>query len=235
MNKSPARIVEPEMLDGLPPQDRRALRSRLDLRRLNRWMNHPRLMARALSENLNGSATRRIVELGAGDGHFLLSVARRLQRQWPGADATLVDQLETFDPVIRDGFDRLGWRVRVQTAAASEWLRQSPPNGADAIVNNLFLHHFQALELDELLPLAAQAARVFVALEPRRSWLPALFGHLLWVIRCNSVTRHDAVVSIRAGFFGRELSALWPDKENWELVERPAGWCSHLFIARRKE
>jgi hypothetical protein len=57
---------------------------------------------------------------------------------------------------------------------------------------------------------------------------------LLWAIGCNSVTRHDALVSVRAGFSGDELSALWPDKKNWQLTERRAGPFSHLFIAQRK-
>lgn len=235
MKQNPERVVEPELLDVLPPTDRRALRSRFDLRRLNQWMNHPRLMSRALLENLNDSNSRRIVELGAGDGHFLLSVARRLQRQWPGATATLVDRLNAFDSNVPEKFNTLGWDARTETLDVFEWLRQSPPNAADAIINNLFLHQFPTPELAELLRLASQSARVFIALEPRRAWLPRLCGHLLWCIGCNSVTRHDAGISIRAGFSGRELSAIWPDAGQWILDERPVGLFSHLFIARRKD
>lgn len=235
MKNSSARIVVPELLDTLPPQDQSALRSRLDLRRLNQWMHHPQRLARILAEHLNCNTTRRIIELGAGDGHFLLSVARRLHGQWQNTEATLVDRQDTFDPVIRESFTHLGWRVRMETADVFEWLRQSQPNSTDAIVNNLFLHHFQAPELEEMFQLAARATRLFVALEPRRSLLPRFFGRMLWVIRCNSVTRHDAGVSIRAGFSGQELSAIWPDKNNWVLTERSVGLFSHLFIAQRKD
>jgi hypothetical protein len=226
------RIVLPELLDVLPPQDQSALRSRRDLRRLNAWMGHPRVMARALQTHLLDQNARQIVELGAGDGHFLLSVAGLLQGQWPGANATLVDQLDVLDPQTREQFNRLGWRVHAEIAEASEWLRQS---SAAAVISNLFLHQFQTEKLAELLRLAANSARLIIALEPRRSWLPRLCGRLLWVIGCGPVTRHDAHISIRAGFSGNELSALWPDKENWELVERPVGLFSHLFIARRKD
>jgi hypothetical protein len=228
------RIVQPELLDVLPPQDQSALRSRRDLRRLNAWMGHPRVIASILQTHLLDQDARQIVELGAGDGHFLLSVAGRLQGQWPGANATLVDQLDVLDPQTREQFNRLGWKVHAEIAEASEWLRQSSPSAAAAVISNLFLHQFQTEELAELLRLAAQSARVVVALEPRRSWLPRFCGRLLWVIGCGPVTCHDAHISIRAGFSGNELSALWPDKENWELVERPVGLFSHLFIARRK-
>lgn len=229
------RVVLPELLDVLPPQDASARRSRRDLRRINAWMNHPRLMARALRENTPVHAARQIVELGAGDGHFLLGVARHLRGRWPEAEATLVDRLDVLDPQVRGHFSRLGWRVHAENAEASAWLRQAPPNPARAVVSNLFFHQFQTEPLAEMLRLAAGAARVVIALEPRRSRPSRLCGRLLWAIGCNAVTRHDAHISIRAGFSGGELSALWPDKQNWQLTERPAGWFSHLFIARRKD
>lgn len=235
MNKSLKRVVEPELLDVLPPQDRRALRSRLDLRRLNKWMNHPRVMTRALSENLAGVKAPRIAELGAGDGDFLLNVSRRLKKQWSAGQAILVDRLDAFDPEIQKSFDAFGWRVRTEIADVSDWLRRSPPDTADAIIANLFLHQFQREALAEMLQLAANSTKVLIALEPRRSWLPRLCGHFLWTIGCSSVTCHDGRISIRAGFLGRELSAIWPDEKQWELDEHPVGLFSHLFIARRKD
>src|SRR5436190_16442240 len=42
------RHVEPELLDELPANDPRALRSRKDLERVNAWMGHSRIMARQL-------------------------------------------------------------------------------------------------------------------------------------------------------------------------------------------
>jgi len=192
-------------------------------------------MAGVLQEHLPGPGNAQIVELGAGDGHFLLSVAENLQVKWPGATATLVDRLDTLDPQTREQFKCLGWDVRVEIAEASEWLRDTSRQPARIIISNLFLHHFQPEQLAGLLRLAANSSCSVIALEPRRSWLPRLCGRLLWVIGCGPVTRHDAGISIRAGFAGDEISALWPDKKNWELVERPAGLFSHLFIARRKD
>jgi len=233
MKRPPGRIVEPELLDELPPQDPRALRSRRDLRLLNFGMRHPSMMAAALLKNLRNTDAPRIVELGAGDGHFLLAVAKRLRSKWPAAEATLVDRLDSFDPEIGKRFNSLGWRVGTEKKTAIEWLRQSPPGTANAIICNLFLHQFQTAELADMLQLAARSTGLLVALEPSRSWLSRLTGGLLWVIGCGPVTRHDAGISIRAGFDKRELSEIWPDKQNWSLTERPAGLFSHLFIARR--
>lgn len=227
------RIVLPELLDVLPPQDASALHSRRDLRRLNSWMNHPRMMTRALRQNLSLEGSQKIVELGAGDGHFLLSVAKRLNGRWPDADAILVDRLNALDPQMSDRFGRLGWRARAETAEATEWLRRAQAGAPYTIISNLFFHQFEAGQLSEMFQLAAAVSNLVVALEPRRSWLPRLSGKFLWTIGCNRVTRHDAHISIRAGFADAELSALWPEKENWQLTERPAGLFSHLFVARR--
>jgi len=229
------RIVLPELLDVLPPQDAAALRSRRDLRRINAWMRHPQIMVRALRENLPDRGGQHLVELGAGDGHFLLSVAKRLKGRWPDTQALLVDQLPVLNPRTRAEFRRFGWQARAEIAEAAEWLRQTRAQPAPTILSNLFFHQFQSPLLAELLRLAAGSARLVIALEPRRSWPARFCGRWLWAIGCSQVTRHDARISIRAGFVGGDLSALWPDSANWRLTEQPAGLFSHLFIARRKD
>jgi hypothetical protein len=98
----------------------------------------------------------------------------------------------------------------------------------------LFLHHFEDVRLAELLRLVSLRAKLFIALEPHRAPWPLFCSRLLWAIGCNAVTRHDAVVSVRAGFSGNELSALWPDKNHWRLTEQRAGAFSQLFIAQKK-
>jgi len=227
------RIVLPELLDVLPPQDSAAQRSRRDLRRLNAWMRHPKIMAAVLRDNFSTPVPHRIVELGAGDGHFLLRVAQRLR--WPETEAVLVDRLKAMDPQIAKLFRGLGCRVKSENADAADWLRRQPPGSADVVIGNLFFHQFETRPLVELLQLAANAARRVIALEPRRAWLPKLCGHWLWAVGCGPVTRHDANISVGAGFRDNEISALWPDKENWTLTERSAGLFSHLFIARRNK
>ena len=226
------RQVRPELLDTLPPDDPRAVRSRHDLRRINWWMRNHVIMARALQENL-GSEPRRITELVAGDGNFLLRLAKEMSPHWQDVDATLLDLQKNSSAETLASFLALGWRAEAVVADVFDW---TPPGDADAvIVANLFLHHFQDAQLSRLLQKISQNTNLFVAIEPHRFTLPLLVGKLLWLIACNSVTRHDAVVSIRAGFAGREISALWPDQSNWQLTERRAGWFSHLFIARRRE
>ena len=224
------RIVQSEVLDGLLPDDPRAVRARQDLRRVNGWMRQHTLMADALLESTGGSAPGQIAELGAGDGHFLLQIASRMAPHWPVMTATLVDRQKSVMPATLTAFAALGWHAEAVVADAFDWL--STPQDGGIVVSNLFLHHFEAVRLATLLRLISRRAKWFVAVEPRRAPIPLFFSRLLWAIGCGEVTRHDAVTSVRAGFSGHELSELWPERHGWHLAEGRAGLFSHLFVAR---
>jgi hypothetical protein len=83
------------------------------------------------------------------------------------------------------------------------------------------------------LQIIAAKARLFIAVEPRRSWFALAASRCVGLIGCNSVTRHDAMASARAGFSDMELTHLWPTRVGWELREVAAGLFSHCFTALR--
>jgi hypothetical protein len=200
------RDVQPELLDELPVTDPQAIRARRDLRRINAWMGN----AGTIADVLRGTPPGRVAEIGAGDGEFMQRMMRRLN--WP--PPVLIDRQPAGPAVIEaDVFD---------------WLEH---NDSDIIVANLFLHHFDS-ELPRLLGLIARRCRLFVACEPRRSALGLAGVRLLPLIGCGHVACYDALISVHAGFAGRELSAIWSDK-HWELRETRAGLFSHLFVVRR--
>jgi hypothetical protein len=228
-----ARRVEPEWLDHLPAEDPRAIRSRHDLKRLNAIMQHAGFMARVLAEHCTYQRPRAILELGAGDGTFMLGLAARLASQWAHVEVILVDRLPIVTPETLGRFSALQWRPETVTADVFEFIEQEKSSTADVIVANLFLHHFSPEQLARLFAKSARLGRLFIACEPRRAASALLGSRLLWVIGCNGVTRHDAVVSVHAGFNGTELSELWPHQPNWLLYEHAVGLFSHCFVARR--
>lgn len=225
------RVVEPELLDELPPDDRRARWSRRDLRRVNAWMRNHAIMAKRLQTAASGQAPRQIVEFGAGDGNLLLRAARKISPCWRDTKAILLDRQKNVTAQTLTAFASLGWNAETVEADVFDWL--SAAAGLDIVVANLFLHHFIDAKLEELFRAVASRARFFVAIEPRRARWPLFCCRLIWAIGCNSVTRHDAKISVRAGFSGSELSALWPTDKCWQLTERRSGFFSHLFVARR--
>lgn len=232
------RTVQPELLDILPPNDPQAVHSRRDLVRVNQWMRNPMCLAAAIQQALPPQPLAFLTDLGAGDGTFLLAVARQLSRsnratepQATPVSATLLDIHRNVSATTLKALEALGWHATPVVADVFDW---QPTSGArEVVIANLFLHHFDDARLESLLRLISQRAELFIAIEPRRAPFPLFCSHLLGGIGCNAVTRHDAVVSVRAGFAGRELSARWPQPSKWRLTERRAGVFSHLFMAQR--
>jgi len=220
------RVVEPEILDQLPSADAAAARSRCDLARLNALMGHARLIRKHLAPDAS-----RIIDLGAGDGTLLLKVLQGAHSAI--REVVLVDQQRILSETTLAAFRRLGIQPTVAVSDVCDWLAQQSEAGHTVIVANLFLHHFNPSALQRLLDLALTACDLFVACEPRRGAWPRAAASLVGLVGCNHVTRHDAVVSVRAGFRDRELTALWPDRAHWQIEERSAGLFSHLFVARR--
>jgi hypothetical protein len=241
------RVLEPEWLDELSPADPRAVGSRRDLRRVNWWMGHVGIMHRVLARIeqdgrvgdardslVDRRSPQRLVELGAGDGTFLLRLARQRARHWPRGAVVLVDRQPVVGRDTEKAFTALGWETETIASDVFDWLTRPGGPLADLMIANLFLHHFREEQLLELFRLAADRTRVFLACEPRRSALALQASRLLGWIGCNDVTRHDAVISVRAGFAGRELSSLWPERERWHLQEEAGGLFSHCFVAQRR-
>ncbi len=229
------RQIEKELLDELPSAAPAALSSRKDLRRLNAWMGNARTASRELRRLLGKEKPSLITEIGAGDGWFMLQVARRLPENWSGTRVLLIDKQRMPAEPTRSGFSRLGWRSETLQADALGVCTSLNGGLGTVVVANLFLHHFSAEQLRALFLQLAARVDAFIAVEPRRSGFALAASRLVWVIGCNRVTRHDAPVSVRAGFTGRELTALWPGERDWALCEHRAGWFSHLFVAHRRK
>ncbi len=183
------RIVAPEILDELPGDDPRALRSRKDLRMINFLMGNERWIIKQLEEE-EGS----VLELGAGTGEL----------------ASQLDQVTGLDFQNQpDGFQ-------------GKWITGNlfetfPEAEGEVVVANLILHHFDDDALGRLGELI-QTRKKLVAVEPWRSRISLAEGALLWPL-INEVTRHDMMVSIRAGFRRGELKQLLQMGDDWVMQE----------------
>lgn len=229
------RRLVPELLDGLPFDDPRAVRSRGDLRRINVVMRQAGIADDLLARcnDLPRDRPLRLLELGCGDGHGMLRIARRLVRRHPGAEITLLDRLPTVPDGTLAAFEALGWTVRVVVADVFDWLAGTDGR-FDVAVANLFLHHFDDRDLARLMRAVAARARFLVATEPLRTGPSLLASRLVGAIGANDVSRHDAPASVRAGFRGRELGALWAPDLGPVIVEETRMPFTHAFVARSK-
>ena len=243
-----ARVVVAERLDGLAADDPAAQRSRRDLQRIHRVMGTRGILLDAFAKHAMvspGEAPLRVLELGAGDGSLLLGVAEALQAHVhthshkPGRRValSLLDRQALVSPATIERYARAGWSATACSVEVEEWIAcASESSRWDWVVANLFLHHFEADALVAMLAAIASRCDRFFACEPRRGWVALAGSHLVGALGANAVTRNDAVVSVRAGFAGHELSALWPATAGgWQLREFSAAPFSHCFEASRSE
>ncbi|MEO0415982.1 MAG: methyltransferase domain-containing protein [Verrucomicrobiota bacterium] len=194
-----ARKLTPEILDSLAPDHPDAIRSRRDLRMINLLMGNFSWMGDRVK-------TGRWLELGAGDGGFAQDFLRK------GVAYEALD----LAPAPEGWDDSRVWhRCDLMEFFAST------PHKYDGICANLFLHHFTDEQLAELGPRLAASAERLVFSEPFRWGFFHSSSRILFPF-VNSVTRHDMVVSIEAGFRGNELfRTLGLPADEWECR---VGW-----------
>jgi len=151
----------------------------------------------------------------------------------PPTDVLFIDLQNLLTDETKAKFAARNWLVRAVKADIFEWF-SGASGKTDVVLANLVLHHFTDAQLTLLFSEMADKTDAFIAVEPRRGSWPLFCASAVGLLGCNAVTRHDAPISVRAGFTGRELSALWPPGNEWETTERRVGLFSHLFVARRK-
>jgi hypothetical protein len=211
------RTLQPELLDSLPPDHPDARHSRRDLRVINRLMGNHRWFARTLPPLLRPG--EQALELGAGTGELsscLLAAGvcvDGLDRvppppTWPAARSWHTSDLRAFA-----GYDRYA-----------------------AILANLILHHLTAAELAALGTTLTLHTRLILASEPaRRTRFQRLFALASPLLGANHVTRHDAHVSIAAGFRDDELPlALGLAPSTWQWRCTTTGLGAYRMVATRR-
>jgi hypothetical protein len=220
------RHLEPELLDGLPADDPRAIASRRDLVWINALMFQARFMASLMRANVQ-TPPLRILEIGSGDGKFMLTVARLMARRWPNVEIVMVDRIGLIGQDVCDAFAKIGWRAQPVTADLFEW---TPDRPFDLVCANLILHHFDDTRLLELFSRIMTMAPLLVATEPLRGKLPLAATRLLPLIGACAVTLNDAAQSVRAGFRGAELSQLWQASGGTPVIEARRGLFTQAFV-----
>ncbi|HLS27227.1 MAG TPA: hypothetical protein VK041_01145 [Opitutales bacterium] len=216
------RIVQPEILDSLHPNDPDAIASRRDLRLINKIMGNEKWIAKKLFSSLKPND--RILEIGAGSG----DLGRFLQKK------------SSQKPLDYCGLD-LAPRP-ADWPADWQWFQDDLTKfnrfgDFTILLANLILHHFENDDLAELgKKITHSNLRLIVACEPARFPLHRWQLHLLRPFKLNRVTLHDGQISIRAGFRTEELPKfLGLRKLDWQSETSCTFLGAMRMVARRNE
>jgi len=192
-------------------------------------MFQARIMASLLRANVR-TPPLRILEIGAGDGKFMLTVARLMANRWPSVEIVMVDRIDLIGKDLCSSFAKFGWRAQPVTSdifdAANEALRRP----FDLVCANLILHHFDDARLLELFSRIMAMAPMLVTTEPLRAKMPLVATRLLPLIGACAVTLNDAAQSVRAGFRDTELSQLWQLAGGSPVMEGRKGLFTQAFV-----
>lgn len=211
------RLLQPELLDSLPPDHPDALHNRRDLRLTNQIVGNPRWISRTLRQTLRANEVA--LELGAGTGDLGLALHRR---------GLAVDGLDLWPRPA-------GWPTERRWHVAD--LRTFSGYGDyPVIVANLILHQFSDDDLRQLGEALRVRSRVIIACEPQRRRLSQVLYRTFgpW-FGANHVSLHDAHVSIAAGFRGDELARVFglaPD--DWHVRRTVTLLGMHRIVAIRR-
>ncbi len=187
------RVLKPEVLDTLPPEQARA--SLADLVRLNRrWGGHSTLR-HLLAAVADPDKSFSVLDVGAASG----DMGSRVRDWYPQAHVTSLDRLESHlaasgpPRVAGDAFS-LPFRTR----------------SFDVVFCSLFLHHFTDEQIVRLLAGFGQVARhAVLVIDLERNPVPYYFvPWTQWLFGWDPVTVHDARISVEAAFRPGELEAL---------------------------
>ena len=187
------RATDPEILD-LGVDDEEARRSLADLRFVNRWLGGRRAIGRAVLPHLRAGS--RLLDVGCGSADLPAFLIRHAKAPFlaVGLDLKPLHLREAppeVRPVVAD--------VRHQPFA---------PRSFDVVTASLFLHHFDAPELPDVLRALFSLSRgVFVVNDLHRARVPYVFSRLFMpLVFKSAVSVNDGLVSIRRAFTPRELT-----------------------------
>jgi len=186
------RLILPELLDTLPPDQARA--SLEDLVRINRrWGGHSTLRS-LLRDNVPPVQAFSVLDVGAASG----DMGACIRRWYPAASVTALDYVATHltgaGPKVAGDAFRLPFR----------------PASFDYVFCSLFLHHFPDGKVVELLQnFGAVARNAVLVIDLERNPIPYYF--IAWsrpILDWDPVTVHDGAISVEAAFRKKELEDL---------------------------
>ena len=156
---------------------------------------------------LNQSDRLKVADVGCGDGYLLRQLSSKATTAGFNIDWIGYDFSATACKLAAEKADAAGADIRLTQV---DILTAEIPDKVDVVLNSLFLHHFEALEVEEILKKFRDAStQAFIVEDLRRTVL----GYCLaWscgrLLTRSPIVHYDGVVSVEGAFSIAEIQTI---------------------------
>lgn len=220
------RNLQPELMDDpdLPKdQHDHALRGLTTIHRFSGLVNRfwSALLPILEQSELNQSNRLRIADVGCGDGYLLRQLCKKANLRGFEIDWIGYDFSATACKLAAEKAEAAGTDIRFDQI---DILAAEIPEQVDVVLNSLFLHHFEAVDVGTILKKFRDATtQAFIVEDLRRTVL----GYCLaWscgrLLTRSPIVHYDGVVSVEGAFSIHEMQEILSAAgiENTEIRRR---------------
>lgn len=209
----PARILPPfplpqrdlpELLDQKSGSAHETEKSLRDIARINRYLGGASVVENALWPLLGNRSEATILDIGTASADIPRRLTRSAAKRGVRLTILAADLLERHLKIARR--DCAGFPA-IFPLGADAFCLPLRDKSVDVVLASLFLHHFRAPQLAQLLREFERVSRLgFICNDTVRDAVPLAFFRLTMPIFAKSyLTRYDAIASIRRAYTAPEM------------------------------
>jgi ubiquinone/menaquinone biosynthesis C-methylase UbiE len=193
LNVFAERVIEPELLDHLPPEEARP--NLADLTRINQYFGGHSVILKTLAQVTAPSDAFTLLDIGAASGDTAMAITAAYSHSC----------VVSFDYSPTN----IGAAPHPKIIG-NAFALPFAPSSFDFVLCSLFLHHFQDDHVVHLLrSFHAVAKRALLVCDLERNVIPYFFlPATKHILNWKKITVHDGMISVRAAFKQEELRAL---------------------------
>ena len=234
MNFTPPQTDRAELLDLHRGSLKEVRRSLHDLRRINAYLGGARVVIEPTMQMLreSGKKSATLLDIGTGNADIPLRLVRCAQKEGIDLKVLALDNNARHLKIAREDLQGEG---AVLPLLADAFRLPLEDGAVDGVVSSLFLHHFRAPQIIELLREFDRVSRIgWIMNDLVRSYVPLVFFRFSAPIFARShLTRHDGVASIRRSYTVEEMRRI-VEKSDLTGAKVRSHFPYRLSIERRK-
>jgi 2-polyprenyl-3-methyl-5-hydroxy-6-metoxy-1,4-benzoquinol methylase len=198
----------PELMDRNDIPSEHLFQNYRELHTVNKWLGGYRITLRGLAKMvIENNRTYSILDVGCGGGDMLNEILEWGKRKDLNLKLTGIDLSESAIQYSKKNFQEADWIQQDVFDHLRSGIRY------DVITSTLFMHHFTADKIEELLKLMIKSASIGILINDLQRH-PVAYQSIRWLTQFFSksyLVKHDAPMSVLRGF----------KKEEWnEIFER---------------